>query len=257
MLKILGEMTRATPAQLRKAEALLRRAGYKVEAPVRWNGGQIAPPPGGFNRRRPAPGQTTPLPLPGWEERPRVATRDTSEDDLLAGTMYEVQSSNVHSIGMRIDSEGDSKGTLLVRFLGQHAEGIRAGLGSLYGYFDVPVALFREFQRAASKGGFVWDHLRVRGTIAGHRYQYELLGVTSAYAGGQQHENYVPRQAALKRGAAGQHFITRTFGVGEIRGGRLQTVRVQSQLRPGMASLRGPNPTRGPGSSALRFQGGQ
>lgn len=261
MLRILSRAPKPTQAQLAQAEKMLRRAGYEVKspaAPTRWNGGRVSPQPSPFTRRKPAPGQTAPLPLPGWEERVQPS-RDTSDDDLLAGTMYDVESSNVHSIGMRIENPGDTKGQLLVRFLGQHEGGVRSGMGALYGYDGVSVHAFRDFQHAGSKGGWVWDHLRVRGTVAGHRFPYELLGVTSAFIAsmGKRIENYVPRQAALKRGQSGQHFVNRTFRVGEIRGGRMRSVSVESQLRPQQASLRGPNPSRGPGASSLRLLGGR
>lgn len=248
------EAMKPTQAELQKAAELLRRAGYKVEKPDSWNGGRVvAPPqPSPFTRRQPTPGQLTPLPLPGWENRPR----QPQPDEDLDGRMTEVESSNVHSIGMRTEKLGDRTGTLLVRYLGVHKGGIRAGIGSLYGYYKVPVTLFREFQTAASKGKFVWDELRVRGTISGHKYAYELIGITGQFVGGRQIESYVPRQAALRRGQAGEHFITRTFREGRlVAPGRFGTVKVQSQLPPGMASMRGPNPTRGPGPDSMRFFG--
>ena len=258
MLKLL-EQEKPTPAQIRQAERILRAAGYRVEEPARWNGGKI-PARSPFKRRTPAEGQTTSLPLPGWEGRPAPA-RDNSQNDLLNGTMFPVESSNVHSIGFQIQNPGDTKGRLLVRFLGQQEHGVRSGIGSLYEYRDVPLSLFRDFQRTNSPGGWVWDHLRVRKTVAGHRFDYALIGVAGAYIAslGRRVENYVPRQAAVRRGQSGQHFIQRTHGVsamgtrgpGEMH--RMGTMQVRSQLSPSMASMRGPNPGRGPGPDALRF----
>lgn len=259
--KILRELERAgkpSPAEIRKAAAILKRAGFRVEEPVRWNGGRItAPPqPSAFTRRKPTPGQLTELPLPGWAEH--IESQAGPDDDLLSGAMEEVESSNVHSIGFQIANPGDRTGTLLVRYLGQHQGGVRAGLGSLYAYRDVPVSLFRDFQHASSKGGWVWDHLRVRGTVAGHKFDYELIGVAGQYVPslGRHVANYVPRAASLRQATPGQHYIPRNFNVGEIRGGRMQNVRVRSQLSPAVASMRGPPLDRGPGSDALRFQGG-
>ena len=59
----------------------------------------------------------------------------------------------------------------------------------------------------------------VRGTISGHQYIYELAGT-----GGN---NYVPRQAGLKRGKQGEWYLARKFGdltsnlpERQVRGGR-------------------------------------
>ena len=200
--------------------------------------------------------------LPGWNKTPEPEPQpdygpavDQHDMDLLKGTMYEVRSSNVHSIGMRTDQVGANTGTLLIRYLATQQGGVRSGPGSLYGYFDVPVTLFLELQHAASKGIFLWDHVRVRGTISGHRYVYELLGINSQYAGGTMHENYVPRQAAILRGNAGEHYIqrTHTIYVDAPDWRKQQAVHIKSQLTPEQARLRGPNPSRGPGVQALRL----
>lgn len=244
MLKEL-EKARPSPAEISKAAALLKRAGFRVQSPYTWNEGKISP-----SRQKPT--RTTPAPLPGWDEH--VRNQPDPDDDLLQGQMFEVESSNVHSIGMQIENKGDRTGTLKVRYLAQHKGGVRAGPGSLYGYFEVPVSLFREFQRADSKGEWVWRNLRVLGTVAGHKYEYELLGITGQFVAGRQIESYVPRQAALRRGQGGQHFITRTFREGRLLApGRFGTVKVKSQLAPSVASMRGPNPSRGPGPDELRF----
>lgn len=119
--------------------------------------------------------------------------------------MIPVRSSNVHSIGYEWpdDSQGGRRnGNLLVRFLGGTGKQ-RTGHGALYRYKDVPREIFLAFQRAASKGAFVWDELRIRGSVAGHQYDYELAGT-----GG---DNYVPRQAGLKRGQHGEFYLPRNF----------------------------------------------
>lgn len=165
--------------------------------------------------------------------------RVRNNNPVFTGEMIEVESSNVHSIGFDID-EGQSdfgssgrkliygaKGTLKIRFLGKGAKGVRQGPGPLYAYSDVPATLFMNFQRAASKGTFVWDEIRVRGSVSGHRYSYELIGVS---------QGYVPRQAGIRRGHQGEFFIPRTF-----EGTR-------SQLPMERASRSGPNraePNRG------------
>lgn len=120
----------------------------------------------------------------------------------LVEGMIPVRSSNVHSIGWEWNDNDPRRGNLLVRFLGGTGKE-RSGPGSLYRYKDVPRPVFDAFKRAASKGGFVWDELRVRGTVSGHQYDYELAGTDAA--------GYVPRQAGLKRGEKGEYFMPRNF----------------------------------------------
>jgi len=136
----------------------------------------------------------------------------------LAGAiqMQRVASSNVHSIGY-----DQQTATLAVRYLastlsntsggikGSHKKGTRrqtakGKLGStvggktnspgpLYHYYDVPEKLWNSFQGAGSKGKWVWDKLRIRGTIAGHRYAYALIAGTVASEGDRV--TYIPRLA--------------------------------------------------------------
>ncbi|MBC7351501.1 MAG: KTSC domain-containing protein [Thermogutta sp.] len=121
---------------------------------------------------------------------------------IVTGEMVEVRSSNVHSIGYDIDNH-----ILYVRFW---AETERKGQlvrfpGSLYGYRDVWPEEFLDFLEAGSKGGWVWDHLRERGTVSGHKKPYFLAGITGGY---------VPRQAALTtiRGPrTGKPYIAEVF----------------------------------------------
>jgi len=104
---------------------------------------------------------------------------------IVTGEMVEVRSSNVHSVGYDADQH-----ILYVRFW---VETVRKGElvrfpGSLYGYRDVWPEEFLHLLDAPSKGNWVWDHLRERGTVSGHKKAYFLAGVTG---------EYVPRQAAL------------------------------------------------------------
>lgn len=64
--------------------------------------------------------------------------------------------------------------------------------GPTYAYYDVPVRVFVRMKLAASKGGFVWDELRIRGTAYGHRFRYALVGAEAA-AG--EDLPYIPRRA--------------------------------------------------------------
>lgn len=46
--------------------------------------------------------------------------------------------------------------------------------GAMYSYRTVSYKEALDFAQAPSKGGWVWDHLRVRGTLLGHRKQYQI-----------------------------------------------------------------------------------
>lgn len=210
----------ASREQQREMGNLLRAMGWKVEEPAEQDtGGQK----GGQAGR---PRRTTDVDFGGAKLRNRI--RNT--DPLITGEMIPVESSNVHSIGFRLDPDDNpndalqSKGTLLIRFLADRGKGKKAGPGPLYEYYDVPASLFQAFRRASSKGGFVWDEVRVRGTVSGHKYSYDLAGITGGY---------VPRQAGIKRGEQGEFFMTRRFR----EGGQVFTSRLPEQR----VSDRGPN----------------
>lgn len=121
------------------------------------------------------------------------------DDPLFSGEMIEVQSSNVHSIGFTFNEANPSKGTLKVRFLQTSKKNSNRRIaGPLYFYYDVHPLVFQSFRQAGSPGGFVWDRLRIRGTVSGHRYHYELKGIA---------EGYVPRKAT--RYGQTEYFIGR------------------------------------------------
>lgn len=114
------------------------------------------------------------------------------DDPAITGKMVPVTSSNVHSIGFQMDLKNPLASTLLVRYLQSTSGGGKTKTaGPMYGYANVHPKLFRQFMVANSKGKFVWDELRIRGTIAGAQYRYTLLQVT----GGN-----VPRRALLVNG---------------------------------------------------------
>jgi hypothetical protein len=110
-------------------------------------------------------------------------------------------SSSVHSFGYDLENR-----YLYVRF---YADTKSDAAGPLYRYFDVAPAQFLSLLRAGSKGDWVWDHLRVRGSAAAHQKQYQLVGIT---------RGYVPRKATLLK--AGEFLVPRTVHVG---GGRFVT----------------------------------
>lgn len=160
------------------------------------------------DEKKEKPKEGTPKPgyrgdvMPRRTKPPAEKTDETVEqaEGLVEG-MIPVRSSNVHSIGFAWRKEG-RVGDLLVRFLGGDGKH-RSGPGPLYRYKSVDRSVFDAFKRASSKGSFVWDNLRVRGTISGHEYSYELAGVGD--------DEYVPRQAGLKRGQKGEFFMPRNF----------------------------------------------
>ncbi len=96
-------------------------------------------------------------------------------------------SSNVHSYGYDIEAA-----KLYVRFLhtDQSTGNRTQAAGSLYSYSDVEPELFLGLYKEQSKGNWIWDNLRIRGTVSGHRKDYRLVGIT--------HE-YVPRKATLDK----------------------------------------------------------
>ena len=138
--------------------------------------------------------------------------------DLLTGAWVETpESSNVHSFAYDIDAH-----RLYVRFKDrpQKGEKVRPNApGSIYAYYNVPLDLFMSMFTAGSKGTWVWDHLRIRGTLSGHRYDYSLVGV----AGG-----YVPRKATLT--PEGESYIGRT--VFSDKGRQLRSSRPDQLVRP-------------------------
>jgi len=103
---------------------------------------------------------------------------------IVTAEMVPVSSSNIYSIGYDNDSH-----TLMVRFVGRHSHKDNSRRpGSIYAYFHVPARRFLQFLDAASKGKWLWDNVRIRGTISGHRYDYALVGIEAGY---------VPRKATL------------------------------------------------------------
>lgn len=78
--------------------------------------------------------------------------------------------------------------------LGSTVSGKTNERGPMYAYLRVKAEVYQRMQIAQSKGRFVWDELRRRGTIDGHRYRYHLVQgqvVTQAGVSG----TYIPRKA--------------------------------------------------------------
>lgn len=98
--------------------------------------------------------------------------------------------------------------------------------GPTYAYFSVSPSLFTRMKQAHSKGKFVWDELRVRGTIWGHKYRYSLVvGQLVNNVPGMSGSQYVPRKAT-QRGF-------RTRSIADIGSGRRSFI--SSTLPPSTA----------------------
>lgn len=67
--------------------------------------------------------------------------------------------------------------------------------GPTYAYYDVPIRVFVRMKLAHSKGTFVWDELRIRGTIYGHRFRYALVAAESTVTVDGESLPYIPRRA--------------------------------------------------------------
>jgi len=178
----------ATDRGLAAAQEMLEAMGAKVI----WPDKQPERPPGRLPFGIPAHDE-------GGQERGRIplpmadgpAQGFNIDHPMVTGEMIQASSSNVHSFGYDIESA-----YLYIRFLG-YAKGtrgpdgrpLRVGPGSLYRYRDVTPEEFLSILAANSKGEWIWDHLRVRGTHSGHQKDYELVGVAGSY---------VPRKATVR-----------------------------------------------------------
>ena len=100
---------------------------------------------------------------------------------------------------LKVDQGAEGQGNMIVRYKNK-----QGGSGPVYRYIGTPKSVYEGMEAAPSKGGFVWDRLRVRGSKSGHQYPYSLAGTGAS--------DYVPRQAILaKRGRVGEMYVPRTF----------------------------------------------
>lgn len=134
------------------------------------------------------------------------------------------QSSNVWSFIYDVDTR-----TLYIRFDAPKTKANPSKRqGPLYSYSDVGPDVFLSFMKAESKGGFVWDRIRIRGTVSGHRYSYQLVAVR---------EGYVPRKATLT--PTGEWFIKRKINTINRQGVR------KTQISKASAPVNRGTPNRG------------
>jgi len=172
------------PDVLHWAARVLRGKGFRV-VPEGWR----------LDRVRPYPMETT----LGNQVVIRGRTFPANHPVVTGEMVRSPESSNVYSFGY--DAETAS---LFIRFKAPPPPG--SGMrekpdrpGPLYQYFHVPVDVFLAMLEAPSKGKAVWDLIRRRGTVSGHRYDYTLAGITNGY---------VPRKAVYM-GAAGEWYLRR------------------------------------------------
>jgi len=100
-------------------------------------------------------------------ERPRLLSE--AEAWALAGGWQPVSSSNVVAILYEADDE-----RLLIEY------GKAGKPSSFYAYQPVPLAMAMSLYDAPSKGTWVWDNLRLRGTVFGYKVPYVFLSGPSA-----------------------------------------------------------------------------
>lgn len=99
-----------------------------------------------------------------------VQLRSTSERAIFAASareltknMVRVKSSNIWSYSINIKDAKSKFGDVYVQFKGKNG-----GPDDVYAYFDVPVALWRRWLTAPSKGHFFWEYIR-------NNYRYRKL----------------------------------------------------------------------------------
>lgn len=106
----------------------------------------------------------------------------------------------INPAGVRRGRVRRGRGTSAEQLLGARGKTVgqgRGGRGSRYAYFDVPARVFERMRQASSKGKFVWDELRIRGTVFGHKYRY-ALDQGQVTIGGGVSGTYIPRRATPK-----------------------------------------------------------
>ncbi len=133
------------------------------------------------------------------------AKRVPADHPLLTGEMVSTSAStNVYEFGYDIEHL-----YLYVRFQATKQGGLRGGAGALYRYAGVTpdefMRLWRVRDQGDGEGGdgtpgtWVWTHLRQRGTVSGHKKDYELVGIMPQWIKGfGEVQNYVPRKASVR-----------------------------------------------------------
>jgi hypothetical protein len=218
-----GRTTRpVSPRELENVEALLREAGYLVsptglvepiappvqrqrvgepQAPktetVVQPMGQRWPTQRATNSEPPLPGQQSPY---GQEiETPESSNVFAFSYDAATQTLYVTYKAHVVHADAVTRGSGRKGGSSQLRGkrgrtvgakITDHASG--NARGSMYAYLRVPEGVYDNMKAAISKGKFVWTALRMKGTLYGHQYAYQLVqGQVTPSVGGV----YIPRKA--------------------------------------------------------------
>lgn len=158
----------------------------------------LQPTPRGQTGQRGAP------PLPG-EESPYGQEILTPQSSNVFSFSYQPQTSTLYvtykANRLNPDSvrtvRGRGKHNQLAGRSGSTIRGKTNSRGPMYAYHAVPVQIFNRMRAAQSKGRFVWDNLRIRGTIYGHKYNYTLAQAQVVATKGVSGV-YVPRKATKK-----------------------------------------------------------
>ena len=121
---------------------------------------------------------------------------DPRREWLFQGKFLKVKSRNVYAIAYSLATR-----ELFVQYL-FWAPGMEqhSGPGPVYRYESISPSLALTAYDAASKGVWIWDKLRIRGTFAGHRFPYALFYIAS---------EYVPRRVTYVLGR--EWFVPRDF----------------------------------------------
>lgn len=135
------------------------------------------------------------------------------EEDVISNLIQTPESSNVFAFGydeksgiLYVQYKADGAPSYTVRkrntcngkmYQMQHRMHIP---GPLYAYGSrsrpIPPSIFNEMKRSISKGEFVWDRLRVCGSLWDHQYPYRLVTPTFIPIGNGVFGAYTPRKAS-------------------------------------------------------------
>lgn len=224
-----GRSVSTIEEQVAAAKDFLETQGYQVKSPQDLRREDKKPTyPGGVptETKRGTPRRVVDLNIDGANRRFPVTHPIITKAYVMAN------SSNVHSFSYDID-----RFKLFIRF---HASGKQGrGKGTLYAYNAVPPKMFLSLMEAPSKGTWVWDNLRIRGTVSGHQKDYELV----AFTGG-----YLPRKATMT--AEGETYLQREMPAYNVGSKQFHTVKsaLPTQLVRGAINRGTPNrgkPNRG------------
>ncbi len=183
-----------------------------------------SPAAGSERREQPGASSTTPdedrphrnvrvLPDGRWHVRAAGFDMKLNPDDpLLTAEMLPVASSNVCKIGFQMNFNNPKIGGLVVQYFQKSQRGAGKIPGPSYLYKNAPVSLFQQLRNAPSKGEFIWDHVRERGTIAGTQYEYVLIRAA---------ESYLPRRAMIVNG---RQVLRKRKRTAEFKSGRTATL---------------------------------